>query len=119
MSDSYLDKKYWNGLIKMSLSRLFIFRVLYVEPLHGYEISKRISTITSGCCAPTEGTLYPVLHEFEQGGYLECETVEVSGRKRKVYSITDKGKKAYSIGIEAWQETALALVKAKKELTSR
>ena len=27
--DQYLDKTYWNGLIKMSLSRLFILRVLY------------------------------------------------------------------------------------------
>ena len=64
--DQYLDKTYWNGLIKMSLSRLFILR-FYEKPLHGYEISKRISSLTYGCCAPTEGALYPVLHEFEKG----------------------------------------------------
>lgn len=43
MSEVYLQKSYWVGLIKMSLSRLFILRVLYEEPMHGYEISKRIA----------------------------------------------------------------------------
>lgn len=114
--DQYLDKEYWNGLIKMSLSRLFILRVLYEEPLHGYEISKRISCITSGCCAPTEGALYPVLHEFERGGYVTCQTKTVGGRIRKVYTITSKGEQAYNVGLEAWQETARALLDAKKEL---
>ena len=114
--DQYLDKTYWNGLIKMSLSRLFILRVLYEKPLHGYEISKRISSLTCGCCAPTQGALYPVLHEFEKGGYVTRHTKTVGGRTRKVYTITPKGEEAYKVGLEAWQETALALLEAKKEL---
>ncbi|NLX92035.1 MAG: PadR family transcriptional regulator [Firmicutes bacterium] len=114
--DRYLDKRYWNGLIKMSISRLFILRVLYEKPLHGYGISKRISSLTCGCCAPTEGALYPVLHEFEEGGYVTCQAKTVNGRKRKVYTITSKGEEAYRVGLEAWQETALALLEAKKEL---
>ena len=118
MSEVYLEKSYWVGLIKMSLSRLFILRVLYEEPLHGYEISKRIDVITKGCCAPTEGALYPVLREFAEGGYLNCQAKVVDGRQRKVYSITEKGERAYRVALEAWQESAKALLKAKKSLQS-
>lgn len=116
MSEVYLEKSYWVGLIKMSLSRLFILRVLYEEPLHGYEISKRIDALTKGCCAPTEGALYPVLHEFAEGGYLSYQRQVVDGRQRKVYSITKKGEEAYRVAIEAWQEIAKALLEAKKSL---
>ncbi|MGI5876664.1 MAG: PadR family transcriptional regulator [Dethiobacteria bacterium] len=116
MSEIYLERSYWVGLIKMSLSRLFILRVLYEEPLHGYELSKRIEVITKGCCAPTEGALYPVLREFAEGGYLNCRTKVVDGRQRKIYSITKKGERAYRVALEAWQETAQALLNAKKSL---
>ena len=115
--DEYLDKSYWNGLIKMSLSRLFILKVLNEESLHGYEITRRISKMTRGCCAPSEGALYPVLREFEASGYLTCQTqVTEGGRPKKTYSITDKGRRAYIVGIEAWQETAAVLVQSHREI---
>ena len=116
MSNTYLSKEYWNGLIKMSLSKLLILRILYEEPLHGYEISKRIFHMTNGCCAPTEGALYPVLREFEEGKYVSRESLTIVGRQRKVYTLTEKGKEAYRIAIESWQETALVLLQAGKEL---
>lgn len=116
MSETYLSKEYWNGLIKMSLSKLLILRILYEESLHGYEISKRISLMTNGCCAPTEGALYPVLREFEEGEYVSRESMTIGGRQRKVYTLTEKGKEAYRVAIESWQETALVLLQAGKEL---
>lgn len=44
---------------------------------HGYELSP--------------GTMYPLLHTMEQGGYLTCETRYVKGRPRKYYTITPRG----------------------------
>ncbi len=119
MVNNYLSKDYWNGLIKVGLSRLFILRVLYVAPLHGYGICRRISEITSGCCAPTESALYPVLHEFEKHGYVSCWKDTVGGRNRKVYALTEKGRRAYHTGLKAWEETAGALITAKEELSSQ
>ncbi|WP_206606977.1 MULTISPECIES: PadR family transcriptional regulator [Photorhabdus] len=102
----YTDRLYWNGIIKMSLSKFFILSVLKKRPMHGYEIAREVECSTQGCCAPTEGTLYPVLREFEQGGYVTAHTETVSGRGRKVYTLTDKGSEAFTVAVDAWMEVA-------------
>ena len=52
----FLSRDYWNGTIKMSLSKFFILRVLHDRPMHGYEIAQQVQRITGGCCSPAEGT---------------------------------------------------------------
>ena len=102
----YESQEYWAGLIKMSLSRFFILHVLHQQPLHGYEIAKHVSALTNGCCAPTEGSLYPVLKEFTDTGLADLTTEVISGRERKVYTITPVGERAYKIASSAWGEVA-------------
>ena len=100
----YTDRLYWNGIIKMSLSKFFILSVLRKRPMHGYEIAREVELSTRGCCAPTEGTIYPVLREFEQGNYVTGQTETVSGRGRKTYTLTEKGHEAFTVAVEAWME---------------
>ena len=45
----YTDRAYWNGLIKMSLSKFFILCVLQTRPMHGYEITRAVERTTNGC----------------------------------------------------------------------
>jgi DNA-binding PadR family transcriptional regulator len=98
--------EYWSNLIKMSLSRFFILHVLHHQAVHGYEITKKVAAITHGCCAPTEGSLYPVLREFMDAGLVEVEAEVVSGRERKVYTLTPSGERAYETAVNAWKEVA-------------
>lgn len=98
----YTSPDYWNGLIKMGLSKFFILCVLYKQPLHGYEIAKRVESVTRGCCTPGEGTIYPVLRDFEAGGYVTVETEMVQGRERKVYALTDLGREAFRVAVGSW-----------------
>ena len=49
----YADRAYWAGIIKMGLSKFFILRVLYAQPMHGYEVARAVERVTRGCCAPT------------------------------------------------------------------
>jgi len=100
----YTSREYWNGIIKMSLSKFFILRVLYVKPMHGYEIARTVASVTNGCCTPTEGTIYPVLREFEAEGYVSSATETVAGRERKVYTLTPRGRLAFEVAVEAWKE---------------
>lgn len=45
---------------------------------HGYDISV--------------GTLYPILHQLEEQGYLQSEEQLVGGRYRRNYQVTDHGR---------------------------
>ncbi len=108
----YETQDYWNGLIKMSLSRFFILHVLNRNPVHGYEITKQVSSITQGCCAPTEGSLYPVLKEFVDAGLIDGASEVVAGRERKVYTLTTAGKQAYLVASKAWGAAAAYILSA-------
>ncbi len=119
MRDRYLRKSYWHGMIKMSLTKLFILRALYESPLHGYALRRKIAELTDGCCTPTEGALYPTLNEFAQEGYVACQQQTVRGRRRKVYTLTDKGIRACRAGVQAWEETARALLAAGETVCPR
>lgn len=44
--------------------------------------------------ALSPGTLYPMLREMEEAGYLEREDRVVGGKVRKYYTATDAGRKA-------------------------
>ncbi len=108
----YTSREYWNGIIKMSLSKFFILRVLFTSPMHGYEIARTVAEVTNGCCAPTEGTIYPVLREFEEGGYVTAEMATVSGRERKVYTLTPRGRLAFEVAVGAWKEVTDYILQA-------
>ncbi|MTI08941.1 PadR family transcriptional regulator [Curvivirga aplysinae] len=108
-----LSRVYWNGVIKMSLSKFFILCVLQNRSMHGYDIAREVEKRTNGCCSPTEGAIYPILKDFELGGYATFESEIVSGRERKVYSVTDKGREAFQVALAAWMEVTECLVDCK------
>lgn len=110
----YTSQSYWSGTIKMSLSKFFILRVLHDRPMHGYDIARAVDLTTNGCCSPTEGTIYPVLRDFEEGGYVTSEAETVAGRQRKSYTLTEKGRQAFRVGVEAWMEVTSALLETRQ-----
>ena len=103
------DPEYWGNTIKMSLSKFFILCVLQSDDLHGYDIAKAVERRTDGCCAPKEGTIYPVLKQFAEGGYVTFKTEVVSGRERKIYSVTDKGREAFAVALGEWMKITRCL----------
>jgi DNA-binding PadR family transcriptional regulator len=105
----YASRDYWAGTIKMGLSKFFILRVLQDGPMHGYDVARAVQRVTGGCCSPTEGTIYPVLREFEAGGFVTAEEVVVQGRQRRVYALTEAGRAAFRTALEAWMEATVAL----------
>jgi PadR family transcriptional regulator PadR len=105
----YASRDYWAGTIKMGLSKFFILRVLHDGPMHGYDIARMVERATGGCCSPTEGTIYPVLREFEAGGFVTVAEEIVQGRQRRVYALTDAGRAAFRVALDAWMEVTAAL----------
>ncbi|MGF1625900.1 MAG: PadR family transcriptional regulator [Alphaproteobacteria bacterium] len=97
----------------MSLSKFFVLGVLHQRPMHGYEVVQAVERTTRGCCSPTEGTVYPMLNEFEAGGYLTAHTDIVQGRARKVYTLTGKGRDAFQTAVDAWLEATECILASK------
>lgn len=108
-AQAYDTPEYWAGLIRMSLSKFFVLCALKHRPMHGYEITRSVSDLTGGCCAPTPGSLYPLLREFEQGGYVTCREETSHGRPRKVYTLTERGERAFALAVRAWTEVSACI----------
>jgi DNA-binding PadR family transcriptional regulator len=118
MRDSFpkdlADLNYWKSLINTGLTKLLVLKVLSVGPNHGYGILKELESITSGCCVPTFGSIYPVLKELTQYGYaVVADGKQLKGaQKRRIYTLTPLGIEAYKVAIEAWRSTIPYIYKA-------
>jgi DNA-binding PadR family transcriptional regulator len=69
--------------------KFVILDVLQDKPSHGYEIIKRLEEKFHGFYTPSAGSVYPTLQLLEDMGYVK--SVDEDGKK--VYTITDEGKK--------------------------
>ncbi len=108
------DQGYWKSLINTGLTKLLVLKVLSKGPNHGYGILKELGLITSGCCVPTFGTVYPILKELTRDGYAKVrEDRQLKGaQKRRVYTLTPLGFEAYRTALEAWRSTIPYIYKA-------
>jgi len=60
--------------------------------LHGYAIRKRLGELSGGKLVPSEGALYDILKSLKKYKLVEDFWVEVNGRPRKYYRLTDLGR---------------------------
>lgn len=70
---------------------LMILGFLTEEPLHGYEIKRRIEQLHGHASPISDGTLYPAIARLLHDGMVVQETVE-PGSRRKTLSITKSGR---------------------------
>ena len=72
---------------------------------YGYEINKSILLRTDGRYELKEATLYTAFKRLEESGYVNSYWGdELSGARRKYYSITNEGRHAYKRLVDDWQE---------------
>ena len=78
-----LTKMFFGGFVRLHVlyhaMREPVFGVEMMEELgrHGYDVGA--------------GTLYPMLHQLEEAGYLVSHTEVVAGKQRKYYRTTPEG----------------------------
>ena len=71
---------------------------------YGYAILQRVRELSGGRMQWTDGMLYPVLHRLERLGHVEARwKVVESGRRRKYYRITPKGRGQLAEERRQWQ----------------
>lgn len=87
-----------------------VLAILVEGESYGYAIQKRVSELSGGRLEWSDGMLYPVLHRLERlgliaGTWQQAET----GRRRKYYRITPKGKEQLATERQQWQAVDSAL----------
>lgn len=72
-------------------------------PLHGYAIIDWLQQRSDGEVSLAAGTLYPALHRLEADALIRGQWEAPPGqRRRRVYALTPKGKRALAARQEEW-----------------
>lgn len=82
---------------------LLLLSALDSGPAHGYAIVKEIRRRSRETFDLAEGTVYPALHRLEEDALIESEWSMVSGRRRRVYRLTRRGRAALGHKKEGWR----------------
>ncbi|MBO5333816.1 MAG: helix-turn-helix transcriptional regulator [Clostridia bacterium] len=73
---------------------LLVLSLIETQDMYGYQIIKELKRKSENVFELKEGSLYPVLHALENEKLITSYIEETdSARKRRYYSITDKGRK--------------------------
>ncbi len=100
-----MSEKFQRDLLRGSLD-LMVLSVVAGEPQYGYLIQKRINLASDGQVKLPAGTLYPLLHRLESDKLIRSKWDSSTGRKRKWYEITAKGKKRLTVQVNQWNQYA-------------
>lgn len=80
-----------------------VLAAVEAAPAHGYAIIEEIRKRSDDTFALPEGTIYPALHRLEGSGLLASAWTEPgTGRRRRVYSLTPKGRDALGERRRVW-----------------
>ncbi len=82
----------------LSRTAYVILGMLRTRAHTGYEIKSLVDHSTRFFWAASYGQIYPELRRLEEAGLVEGEAEAHGGRRRRAFSLTDKGREA----LEAW-----------------
>ena len=88
---------------------MLILAILETEPAHGYAVIESVRRRSEGVLDLSEGTIYPLLHRLERRGELASKWKTFSGRRRRVYRLTRKGRRALAGHRGSWSLLARAV----------
>jgi PadR family transcriptional regulator, regulatory protein PadR len=87
-----------------------VLSILAEGDSYGYAILKRVSELSGGELEWTDGMLYPVLHRLERQGHIKGKWgASETGRKRKYYHLTARGRAQLAEQRQQWQMMDSAL----------
>ena len=98
-----------NDLVQGTLN-LLLLKILALEPLNGWSISRRLKQVSGEVLQVSDGSLYPALHKLEQQGWIEAEwKISETNRRAKYYSLTRAGRKALAQEAANWERLSGAI----------
>ena len=88
---------------------LLLLAILAEGPAHGYAVIDTLRQRSDGTFDLPEGTIYPALHRLEKQSLLSSDWTEESGRRKRIYKLTPKGKQALSQRQQEWKTFSQAV----------
>ncbi len=90
---------------------LLVLKILSRRPrLHGYAIMSAIRESSGDVLRADEGSLYPALHRMEEDGWIRADWVtKDTGRRARIYELTEAGKKQLADEESRWSVVTSAV----------
>ena len=99
------DREFLTGTVGVLLLSLLGERAMY-----GYEILQEAERRSAQQFQLKEGTVYPALHQMERAGLVTAQWRQgESGRARKYYSLTAKGRRQAASKRRQWDAISSAM----------
>jgi PadR family transcriptional regulator PadR len=99
------DREFITGTVGLLILSLLSERAMY-----GYELLQEAERRSASEFQLKEGTIYPALHQMERAGWLTAEWRESeSGRPRKYYGLTAKGRRQAASKKKQWHALSAAV----------
>jgi transcriptional regulator len=86
-----------------------ILAVVADGPRHGYAIIEELKRRSGGSLDLPEGTVYPALHRLEEAGLLSSSWSRETGRRRRVYELTRRGRRELGVRRSEWRDFSQAV----------
>ena len=83
-------------------TNLLVLELLKNENMYGRQMIIELKKKSEDVFEFGEGTLYPILHSLEEKGFINSYWDESTAKKRKYYTLTEKGKKQLKAKEEEW-----------------
>jgi PadR family transcriptional regulator PadR len=88
---------------------LLLLATLRRGPLHGYAVVEELRDTSDGTFDLAEGTVYPALYRLEAAGLLASSWSTASGRRRRTYRLTTRGRAKLAREKREWRQFADAM----------
>ncbi|WP_409296811.1 PadR family transcriptional regulator [Peribacillus sp. SCS-26] len=108
-----MDRELMKGSIDILLLSL-----LAEKDCYGYEMTKKLRSLSDEAYNMNEGTLYPALKRLEgKGTVTSYWSQELEGSRRKYYSITDTGRTVLDEKLRNWKQIGRLIDRAAEGLS--
>lgn len=95
----------------ITLLEYTLLGLMYQKPSSGYDLRKTFTTTALGSFSDSPGAIYPALRRLQVQGLVKSRA-EAGGRRRRLFSLTEKG----SAELKRWVTLPLAIKDAMKGL---
>jgi len=92
-----LKKELMKGWLELA-----VLSVLRSGEDHGYQLLSRLRKAGGPDLCPRPGNLYPILHRLEDRGWVSSRAERTGRRRRRVYRLTSKGRRALREETDRW-----------------